>query len=90
MGEMGQRLADGGYLVLQPDLYYRFGSYPPKVASAVLSNPQAMAELMQWVNSLDRERKVADSGTFLDFLAVRPEVKGKRFSATIVWAATPT
>ena len=30
MWEMGQQLADGGYLVLQPDLYYRFGSYPPK------------------------------------------------------------
>ena len=40
MWEMGQRLADGGYLVLQPDLYYRFGSYPPKVASEVLGNPE--------------------------------------------------
>ncbi len=29
MWEMGQRLADGGYLVLLPDLYYRLGSYPP-------------------------------------------------------------
>jgi len=25
MWEMGQRLADGGYLVLLPDLYYRLG-----------------------------------------------------------------
>ena len=41
MWEMGQRLADGGYLVLQPDLYYRFGSYPPKVASEVLGNPKS-------------------------------------------------
>lgn len=82
MWAMGQRLADGGYLVLQPDLYYRFGSYPPKVASAVLSDPQAMGELMKWVNSLDRDRKVADSGAFIDFLSARPEVKGKRFGAT--------
>ncbi len=55
----------GGCVVLQPDLYYRFGSYPPKVAAEVLSNPQAMAELMTWVNSLDRDRKVSDSGVFL-------------------------
>jgi len=80
MWEMGQRLADGGYLVLQPDLYYRFGSYPPKVASEVLSNPKAMEELMKWVNSLDRERKVSDSGAFLDFLSTRPEVKGSNRS----------
>jgi carboxymethylenebutenolidase len=82
MWEMGQRLADGGYAVLQPDLYYRLGSYPPKVPSEVLGNPQAMQELMKWVNSLDRDRKVSDSGAFLDFLAARPEVKGKRFGAT--------
>jgi len=75
MWEMGQRLAEGGYLVLQPDLYYRFGSYPPKVAAEVLSNPQAMEELMKWVNSLDRERKVSDSGAFIEFLSSRPRSK---------------
>src|SRR5262249_37392 len=90
IGEVGQRLgegggrggrggggAGGGYGVLEPDLYYRFGSYPPKVAAAVLSTPQALEELMQWVNSLDRDRKVSDAGAFLDFLSARPEVKGK-------------
>jgi carboxymethylenebutenolidase len=58
MLEMGQRLADGGYLVLQPDLYYRFGNYPAKVVSEVLGSPKSMEELMKWVNSLDRDRKV--------------------------------
>ena len=28
MWDMGQRLADAGYLVLLPDLYYRMGAYP--------------------------------------------------------------
>jgi len=82
MWEMGQRLADGGYLVLQPDLYYRLGSYPPKVVSEVLGNPKSMEELMKWVNSLDRDRKVSDSGAFIEFLSSRPDVKGKRFGAT--------
>jgi hypothetical protein len=27
--EMGQRLADAGYVVLAPDLYYRAGGYDP-------------------------------------------------------------
>jgi carboxymethylenebutenolidase len=35
MWEMGQRLADGGYLVLLPDLYYRRGSYPPMIPAQV-------------------------------------------------------
>jgi carboxymethylenebutenolidase len=82
MWEMGQQLADAGYLVLQPDLYYRFGSYPPKVPSEVLSNQASMADLMKWVNSLDRDRKVSDSSAFIEYLASRPDVKGKRFGAT--------
>ncbi len=82
MWEMGQRLADAGYLVLQPDLYYRFGSYPPKVPSEVLGNQASMGELMKWVNSLDRDRKVSDSSAFIDYLSSRPDVKGKRFGAT--------
>ena len=82
MWEMGQRLADAGYLVLQPDLYYRFGSYPPKVPSEVLSNQASMAGLMKWVNSLDRDRKVSDSSAFIEYLASRPDVKGKRSGAT--------
>lgn len=82
MWEMGQRLADGGYLVLQPDLYYRFGKYPPKVPSEVLSNPNSMEDLMKWVNSLDRDRKVSDSSAFIESLSSRSDVKGKRFGAT--------
>ena len=82
MWEMGQHLADGGYLVLQPDLYYRFGSYPPKEPGKILGDQKSMGELMKWVNSLDRDRKVSDSAAFIEFLSSRPDVKGKRFGAT--------
>ncbi|MBV8451346.1 MAG: dienelactone hydrolase family protein, partial [Deltaproteobacteria bacterium] len=34
------------------------------------------------VNSLDRDRKVSDSGAFIEFLSSTPDVKGKRFGAT--------
>jgi carboxymethylenebutenolidase len=82
MWEMGQRLADGGYLVLLPDLYYRFGSYPPKNPSQVLADPVLLKELMKFVTSLDRDRKISDAGAFIEFLSSRPEVKGDRFGAT--------
>src|SRR5579863_291917 len=82
MWEMGQRLADGGYLVLMPDLYYRLGSYPPKNPAQVLADPKLMKELMKSVTSLNRDRKVSDAGAFIDFLSSRPDVKGHRFGAT--------
>src|ERR1700722_13123726 len=62
--EMGQRLADGGYLVLLPDLYYRRGSYPPMIPAQVLADPAARAELMKIVTSLDRDRKISDAAAF--------------------------
>src|ERR1700739_1745180 len=68
MWEMGQRLADGGYLVLLPDLYYRTGPYSPRVASEVLADPNRREALMKLVRSLDRNRKVADAGAFIEFL----------------------
>jgi carboxymethylenebutenolidase len=80
--EMGQRLADGGYLVLLPDLYYRRGSYPPKIPAQVLADPAARAELMKFVTSLDRDRKISDAAAFVEFLSSRPEVDGNRFGAT--------
>jgi carboxymethylenebutenolidase len=82
MGEMSQRLADGGYLVLLPDLYYRLGSYPAMVPSEMVRKPNFREELMKFVSSLDRDKKVSDAGAFLDLLSSRDDVKGERFGAT--------
>jgi carboxymethylenebutenolidase len=82
MWEMGQRLADGGYSVLLPDLYYRQGSYPPKNPAQVLADPKLMGELMKLVTSLDRDKKISDAGAFIEFLSSRPDVKGNRFGST--------
>jgi carboxymethylenebutenolidase len=41
-----------------------------------------MEELMKFVTSLDRDRKISDAGAFIEFLSSRPEVKGDRFGAT--------
>jgi len=82
MREMGQRLADGGYLVLLPDLHYRIGSYPTMNPSQILADPELREEFMKLVTSLNRDHKVSDAGTFIDFLLSRSDVKGDRFGAT--------
>jgi carboxymethylenebutenolidase len=81
MWEMGQRLADHGYLVLLPDLYYRMGSYPPKIPAQVFSDPKQREELKQHVGTLSRERKISDTSAFLEFLSSRSDVKGDRLGA---------
>ena len=82
MREMAQRLADGGYLVLLPDLYYRIGRYPPMIPSTTVADPKLREEFMKLVTSLNRDHKVSDAGAFIEFLLSRPEVKGDRFGAT--------
>jgi len=82
MWEMGQRLADAGYFVLLPDLYYRSGSYEPMVPSEVFADPKLREGFMKFVTSLNRETKISDAGAFIDYLSSQPEVRGTRFGAT--------
>ena len=76
--EMGQRLADNGYLVLMPDLYYREGPYEPMVPAEVWTSEEKRATLMKMIGSLTLERKIADAGAFIGFLSLSPKVKGGR------------
>jgi carboxymethylenebutenolidase len=80
--EMGQRLADGGYLVLLPDLYYRIVSHSPMNPSQTLADPKLRGEFLQLVSSLDRDQKISDAGAFIEYLLSRPDVKGDRFGVT--------
>jgi carboxymethylenebutenolidase len=47
MWKMGQCLADGGYVVLQPDLHYRVGTYPPTNPRDVPAGLELMSALMK-------------------------------------------
>lgn len=80
--EMARRLADGGYAVLLPDLYYRTGPYPPMDPAQVFADPEAKQKLMALVGGLNRDAKIVDAGACLEFLASRPEVREGRVATT--------
>lgn len=82
MWEMAQRLADSGYLVLLPDLYYRTGRYAPMIPSRIVADPKLREEFMKLVSSLNRDQKVSDAGAFIEFLQSRTDVRGERFAVT--------
>ena len=82
MLDMAQRLANSGYAVLLPDLYYRTGAYATMNPAEVFADAALKDKLMALIGTLSRERTVADGEAFMDFLASRPEVKGERFGAT--------
>src|SRR5215471_12880423 len=68
---MAQRLADAGYVVLLPDLYYRVGPYEPLDVGAVLASSDVRAALAPFLGSTDNRRAAQDTRAFLTYLQRR-------------------
>jgi carboxymethylenebutenolidase len=79
---MGQRLADGGFLVLLPDLFYRAGPYAPLDPKAVFASGNVRAAIGHLFGSTDNRRAAADTAAFLAWLDGRPDVAGKKVGVT--------
>lgn len=73
---MGQRLADCGYVVLVPDLYYRAGPYEPLDQKKVFASGDVRATIGHLFASTDNRRAAEDTEAFLAFLESRKEVAG--------------
>ena len=81
--EMAQRLADHGYFVLLPDMFWRVGLYEPMDAKALFADPQKRKELFgKFIPSTDADKAMRDTGAFLDWLSAQPEVAGTKVGAT--------
>ncbi|MFT4181253.1 MAG: dienelactone hydrolase family protein [Rhizobium sp.] len=65
---MAQRLADAGYIVLLPDLFYRFGEYGP-FGGGAFGDPVSREAIMTMLRATTQEMTKQDSAVFLDALA---------------------
>ena len=72
--DMGQRLADHGYVVLVPDLFYRAGRYDPLDARAVFASGDVRGTIGHLLASTDNRRAAQDTEAFLDYLDTREDV----------------
>ncbi len=71
---MAQRLADLGYAVLLPDLYYRRGGYEPFDWRTIFKDRAEWARLMELAEGATEQMVVSDTWAMLDCLATQPEV----------------
>lgn len=79
---MAQRLADGGYLVLLPDLYYRAGPYEAMDAKAVFATGNPLGVIGHLYETTDFRLAARDTAAFLDYLAGRDDVAGSKVGVT--------
>jgi carboxymethylenebutenolidase len=68
LGTMAERLAECGYFVLLPDLFYRLGHYGPFDAKTAFSDPATRDELRGMIQATTQEMTRRDSAAFLEAL----------------------
>ncbi|MCU1490869.1 MAG: dienelactone hydrolase [Acidimicrobiaceae bacterium] len=80
--EMGRRLAEYGYVVLVPDLFYRAGHYETLDPKKVFASGDVMGTIGHVVSSTDNRRAGEDTEAFLDYLDSREDVAGTKVGTT--------
>ena len=81
--EMGERLAQAGYYVLLPDLFWRAGPYdPPDIVAARAGDPEAVAVFTKLRGSTNAEKQMADTKACLDWLAGQPQARAGKVGVT--------
>lgn len=80
---MAQRLADAGYVVLLPDLYYRVGAYEPLDPAKAFASGDVMGAIAHLFVTTNPVKAAEDTAAFLDYLANRADViKGSKVGVT--------
>jgi carboxymethylenebutenolidase len=80
--EMGDHLAELGFVALIPDVYYRSGDWAPFDLATVFTDKQERARLGSLMGSLSNEKIIADASAYAEFLLNRPEVSGDAIGTT--------
>ena len=80
MLDMALRLAEAGYVVLLPDLFYRYGPYEAFVPKDVFAG-DFRAILGPLMATTGNDKAAEDTEAFLAFLDTRNEVAGDRVGA---------
>ena len=74
---MAQRLANAGYLVLLPDMFYRFGPYAPLVPRDIFGG-DFRGVIGPMMATTDNHKAAQDAGAYLAWLGARSDVARSR------------
>jgi carboxymethylenebutenolidase len=82
LADMAATLADFGYAVLLPDVYYRNGDWAPFDMESAFNDENERKRLMSMVGGITQDNWASDTTAYFDYLAARPEVSGTKFGTT--------
>ncbi|TRW84913.1 dienelactone hydrolase family protein [Mycolicibacterium sp. 018/SC-01/001] len=79
---MADKLAELGYAVLVPDVYYRDGDWAPFDMTTVFDNEAERTRLFSMMGKITPEVMASDAGALFDYLSAQPQVSGDSFGTT--------
>jgi len=79
---MAQRLANAGYLVLLPDLYYRYGPYEPLDPKPIFASGSVREALGPMLATTGKGPASRDTAAFLDWFDSRADFAGGKLGVT--------
>src|SRR4051812_25106234 len=83
MFEMGERLAQAGYFVVLPDVFWRAGPYPPlDIVKARAGDPEMGALFAKLRASTNANLQMQDTAVYLDWLRDQPQAKAGNVGVT--------
>jgi len=80
--EMAAKMAEGGYVVLLPDMFYRAGRYEPLDPKKVFASGDVRGAIGHIMGSTDNKRAAEDSAAFLAYIDTRKDVLGSKVGVT--------
>ena len=81
--QMSQRLADNGYYVLLPDMFWRAGPYEPiNMREAFRDEATRRDTFAKFMSSTNAEKQMSDVGACLDWLKTQPLAKPGKVGMT--------
>jgi carboxymethylenebutenolidase len=81
--EMAERIAQRGYFVLLPDMFYRGGPYEAPEPAKLFSDPELRKDwFARFVSQATQANAMSDTRAFLDYLAAQPDVRQPHVGTT--------
>ena len=81
--EMGERMAQAGYFVVVPDLFWRAGPYdPPDIMAARAGDPAAVAIFQKLRGSTGAGRQMTDTKACLEWLDQQHQADARKVGVT--------
>lgn len=82
LADMAQRIANEGYVVVLPDLFYRKGPYAPFDPKALFAAGNFREVLGAYFASTDAALAAEDARAFIAYLDTRKDIRGKAIGVT--------